>query len=174
MDLFDIKHVTLEEIPRGYDLLITSAAETWNQQFSGPILKLSNRDSNHKIRALIIEKATKCQERLCIVGIDPGMSVGVSIIYCEETFETNVFYQFSHLKRWLENRLKGINFGTLIFKIGNGGGAKKEEYIRLLKQNFTAPIFEVNEWNTSIREGGELTIHEQAAIKIAHRKGTVI
>lgn len=174
MDLFDIKHVTLDQISSKHELLIISESDTWNRDLPNPILRLNRRYSTYKIRALIIEKVTQCKDRQCIVGIDPGVSVGVSIIFCDETFETNVFYQFSKLKVWLENRLKDINFTNLVFKIGNGGGSKKDDYIRHIKQNFTVPILEVDESNTSIREVGELTIHEQAAIKIAYRSGTEV
>lgn len=173
-DLYQIIHISPKEILKTPKLVVSSQNDGELTIQLTQTLKIHNHFSIEKIRSLLIEKMRTSDQKVCIIGIDPGKATGASIVFCGNVFSTTVVYSFGTLERWIKENLKEINFDQLIFKVGNGGGENKIRIIENLRLSFDSPIEEVNEKNTSIKEINELTIHEQAAIKIANREGTVI
>ncbi len=109
---------------------------------------------------------------LCLVGIDPGKTVGVGLIFNGSVLATRTFSDFRALVIWLRGELSLLAFEELIFRIGDGGDKYHEPLVDLLFKEFGhLGSFElVNETRTSVRVGSR-SLHEEAALRIARRYG---
>ncbi len=136
------------------------------------ILIISDNISKIRIKAMIIEKVNVCfNKKECILGIDPGKTIGAAIIYMNELLISNSFISIEKLIYWINQQLEILHCDAFIIKIGNG-----EKYWfgliynRIYKEfSLKYPIIPVNEYKTSLKRTKSRTIHEEAAIIIANR-----
>jgi hypothetical protein len=155
------------------DIVITTREE-YDQIRHPKKLALRSDYSISRIKSEIIGLLAKHKEqRTCLVGIDPGKAIGISILFLNEVVHTTVVTSLKQMLFWMNEKITGIQYDLLIIKVGNGGGQMQSEIITTLSQNFhlRASIELVDERNTSVKGNQNLSIHEEAAIKIARRGG---
>ena len=109
---------------------------------------------------------------VCLVGVDPGKTVGIGIIFRGDIVGTRKFVDFDRMVEWLRNELRLLDFEELIIRIGSGGSEYNEPIVDLLFKEFgsVGRLEIVNETNTSKRVEGR-SRHEEAALRIAQRYG---
>ncbi len=112
---------------------------------------------------------------LCLVGVDPGKTVGVGLIFNGSVLSTRTFTDLYALVTWLRKELSLLAYEELIFRIGDGGDKYHEPLVDLLFKEFShLGSFElVNETRTSVKVGSR-SLHEEAALRIARRYGVRI
>ena len=155
------------------DVVITSREEydriTHSQKLALRWDYSISRIKSEIISVLVKHKGT----RTCLVGIDPGKTIGISILFMDEVVHTTVVTSLKQMLFWMKKKITGIQYDLLVIKIGTGGGDIQSMIITTISQNFhsNVSIELVDERNTSVKGSRNLSIHEEAAIKIARRRG---
>lgn len=177
-DLFNVTHYYNRELrpTDDFDLIIVSKNGKIPRNINN-LLVLRDHMSQLKIRSEIISAMnSKNSIDECIVGIDPGYNIGISLIYQLTLVDSTVVYSIEKLILWIKNRISQISYKQLIIRVGDGGHNVLASIIdRLIKEfSRSAQIELVDEKNTSTRINSSRSIHVDAAIKIARRKGEII
>ncbi|MHA2028148.1 MAG: hypothetical protein ACW99A_02680 [Candidatus Kariarchaeaceae archaeon] len=176
-DEFDFIHVRPDDdYLRKFKIIFSSISETVYIDHHN-VIGLDPLNSMFQIKSQIIKAINKNPEdNECYIGIDPGNSIGVCIILNQILVDSTVFYSKSKMIQWIKSKLREINKAITIIRVGDGGGKNQAEIIEMLQKNITANIELqlVNEKNTSKKITSHITSHEQAAIRIAKRKGQII
>ncbi len=173
---FDFIHKSPSDQDLNSDIIVTTWKEYFNFEHEKKII-LSWKDSESKIKSEIIKGLVENNlDSLCKIGIDPGKAIGISIIFIGRVLNTNVVYDMKSMVSWLNSKLKEIKFNSLKIKIGNGGGEVRNKILDFIVKHFQerAIIEIVDERNTSIRLNKNKSLHEEAAIRIANRVGTIL
>jgi hypothetical protein len=170
---YSFEHRSPSNEVKDADIVITTREE-FDQIWHPHKLALRWDYSISRIKSEIISLLVKHKEqRICLVGIDPGKAIGISILFQNEVVHTTVVTSLKQMLFWMNEKITGIQHDLLIIKVGNGGGQMQSEIITTISQNFhlSASIELVDERNTSVKGNQNLSIHEEAAIKIARRGG---
>lgn len=156
------------------DVVVTTIDEYYIIQHTKKLI-LNWNFSISKIKSKLIKSLFDSKMKACTIGIDPGKAIGISIIYLGVLLNTSVFNRLDKMLIWIKGMLKEIDYDTLLIKIGNGGGEIQTKIIDAIVNQYKGDVIieKVNENNTSIRESKNKSIHEEAAIRIANRNGTV-
>lgn len=176
LDVFDFIHLTIDDTKIQTSQFIFTSIEEKKKFAHSNFIGLSPNWSNITILSSIILTFDSRQQSKCIIGIDPGLSTGTSVLLNGNLLDTCVFYSVINVLRWIKNKFKLVVADEHIIKIGNGGGRYQSNILKYLDQNLPKGIHIeiIDEKKTSIKENAEMTIHEQAAIKIAKRNGIKI
>lgn len=160
---------------RSGDIVITTLGEFLSEEFPRVL-----RFSGHRSVTLTslmsgINSFFTHPTGLCLVGVDPGKTVGIGLIFNGSVLATRTFTDFHELVSWLRHELSLLGYEELIFRIGDGGGRYHEPLVDLLFKEFGhMGSFElVNETRTSVKVGTR-SLHEEAALRIARRYGVRI
>lgn len=141
------------------------------------VIELNSQNTIFQLKAEVINNLNGNPHDLeCYIGIDPGNTTGVCIILNQVLIDSTVFYSKIKLISWIKKKIKELNNNLTIIRIGDGGGKNQKETIELLKKVLPTHVILqiVDEKNTSKKAINTLTSHEQAAIRIAKRKGYII
>ncbi len=84
-----------------------------------------------------------------IIGIDPGMRIGVAVIGDGEVIDLVVFHSFERLERYIENIVSNCPFRICKIKIGNG-----EKWYEIATELKKSVIFDKRITMEIIDEGG--------------------
>ncbi len=166
---YDFEHILPDDNLSNSDLVITTQQEAIKIKNIN-LLILSSDMNQFEMLSRIISNLKKNEYSKCVVGLDPGKNIGVSIIFKGELISSNLFTNLDNLIRWIKRNLSIISYRSLEIKIGNGDkNSSKKVYNRIIK-DFNSDIVKfVNEKQTSIRKNYNITEHEEAAIRIAYR-----
>lgn len=138
-----------------------------------PSLPLKPGMHNLVMRKLIIGFVYKHENAPTIVGIDPGYSNGLAILFAGHVICTDVVYSVEKLILKLKLLLKVLKSDTVRIKIGNGAIPIRDKIFDLMVKEFPQfPVSIVDERRTSIRNGSDRSRHEEAAIIIAKRSSS--
>lgn len=177
IDKFHFEHITLNHlsIPR-YEVIFCSHGE--KEKIDHPnVIELDPSNNEFQLNLKVIQTMNiKFSQPECFIGIDPGNAIGVCILFNQIIIETTVFYSKEKLIYWIRSKVRELNGINIIIKIGDGGGKIQEQIISSLKNILpnNVKIEIIDEKNTSQKITSNLTSHEQAAIRIAKRKGHII
>lgn len=159
-----------------YDMVFCSIYE--GSKINHPnVIELNPKNSIFQLKTGVLKALNQDFNNLeCVIGIDPGNTSGVCIIMNRVLIDSTVFYAKAKLVSWIKTKLKELSNSLTIVRIGNGGGKNNKEIVELLKKNLPSNIELqiVDEKNTSKKVISTLTSHEQAAIRIAKRRGFII
>ncbi len=177
IDNFHFEHITLNHISiQKYDVIFCSRGEKEKIDHSN-VVELDPSNTEFQLKLEVIQALSiKSNQPECFIGIDPGIAIGVCILFNQVIIETTVFYSKDKLVYWIRSKLRELIRIRIIIKIGDGGGKIQEQIISLLKNSIpdNIKIEIIDEKNTSLKVTSNLTSHEQAAIRIAKRKGYII
>ena len=110
-------------------------------------------------------------DKIIYVGIDPGKNIGLAIVHLKSVLKTDTVLSIDRLVLWLRRELLQWHYEKIIIRIGDGVIHFTTKIIERLRFEFEYDIELVDEKSTSFKEINTKTIHEQAAIRIACRKG---
>ena len=177
VDNFPFEHITPNHlsIPK-YAIIFCSNGEKEKIAHSN-IIELDPNYTEFQLKTKVIQTMNiTANQQECYIGIDPGKAIGVCILLNQIILETTVFYSKEKLVNWIRIKIRELSDIYTIIKIGDGGGKNKEQIILALKNSLPdrIKIEIIDEINTSRKITSNLTSHEQAAIRIAKRKGYII
>lgn len=124
-----------------------------------------------KIRSIIIHSLKESEINECVVGVDPGKTIGAAIIYRGTFLISGIFFSERELIYWIDQQLQSIPAKKIIIKVGNGIKSCSDDLHKSLNSAFknTAEVVLIDEKNTSLKSRRNISIHEEAAIRIAMR-----
>ncbi|OLS28021.1 MAG: hypothetical protein HeimC2_09250 [Candidatus Heimdallarchaeota archaeon LC_2] len=174
---FNFEHLSPNHISiLKYNIIFCSIGE--KKKINHPnIIELDPSYSEFQLKTKIIQALnSNLHQSEGFIGIDPGNAIGVCVLLNQVILETTVFYSKEKLISWIRSKLVQLNGINTNIKIGDGGGKNQEHIITLLKNSLPdrVKIEIIDEKNTSQKITSHLTSHEQAAIRIAKRKGYLI
>ena len=172
---YEFTHITPKEVQSAeFDLIVTTVNEFHKINVKNKIALDNSMKKNEIISRVIRYFST--EETYCHIGIDPGKSIGISIIYMGDIMMTYLTDSSKKMILWIKKQLVNLEYSSLIIKIGNGGGKSRQDIVLRVKEYFVGnvQIQEVDEKRTSIKTTSEISIHEEAAIRIARRTGSII
>lgn len=164
-------HLTMQDNLSSINIVITTREESKLVNHKKVLVLNSNNEASY-IKSQIINKLKEeVNENYCIVGVDPGKTIGLAILYMGEILTTNVFLDLNELIFWIKRQLRLVNASKIIFKIGFGENYWYKIIFDRIDKEFSniAEIKAINEYRTSIRSDNGRIIHEEAAIRIAQR-----
>jgi len=110
-----------------------------------------------------------------IFGIDPGVNIGLAVLYDETVLDTTIVLSLDSTMKWIRSHLQSLKPQKCLIRVGDG--VKQQLLIildRLDKEFSERIVIEIiDETNSSIKSTNKTTIHEQSAIIIAKRSGIV-
>lgn len=168
---FIFYHLANQDNLTNIDIVITTREESVSINHK-KILILNSISEANFIKSQIINKLREDNiENYCIIGVDPGKTIGIAILYMGELLTTNVFLVVDELIYWTKQQLRLINASNITFKIGFGESNWYKILFDRIHKEFShiAEIRAINEYRTSIRSNNGRIIHEEAAIRIAQR-----
>ena len=164
-------HLSNQDNLSNMDIVITTKEESVFVRHKKLLILNSNVESNF-IKCQIINKLKEENiKKYCIIGVDPGKTTGVAILYIGEIMATNIFLDLNKLVYWIKQEISVINNTEITFKIGFGDSYWYKIVFDRIHKEFSsiAEIKPINEFQTSIRSDYGRIIHEEAAIRIAQR-----
>ena len=156
-------------------LIITSASETG--QFGGLVLALEDLDENPGVfKGQLLSRLSEGGDAL-LVGVDPGIRIGLAVFYGETSLEYSTFDSAARLSLRVGAFMHGVPARRFVIRIGNGYPAMAAKLAELLRLEAPDAVIEmVDESGTSARRVRMRGIQgdQGAAAKIAFRKGEVV
>jgi len=156
-------------------LIITSAREAG--QFGGLALALEDLDENPGVfKGQLLSRLNECGD-VMLVGIDPGIRIGLAVFYGETSLEYSTFSSALKLSLRVGAFMRGVPAKRFVIRIGNGNLAMAAKLIESLRLEAPYAVIEmVDESGTSVRRARMRGIQgdQGAAAKIAFRKGEVV
>lgn len=154
-------------------LIVTDSSQIAKQISHPNIIIISDNKEIDVIRAIILYYLKDISlPKVCVIGIDPGKTIGVAIIYMNEIFATNSFLTLESLIHWIKQKVIILKFDELIIKVGDGNKKESSQLFKSISQEFSiiGKVLLVDEKFSSIRRTRCRNIHEEAAIIIANRE----
>lgn len=153
-----------------YPIVFTTKEELHKLAYFNNAISLNPLDSDLQLKMAIIGALSEIKADECVFGIDPGLSIGLSIIYRNEVVDTNLVYSKEKAVQWIKHVQKALKCSQQRIRLGKGGGHYMRELFDILQKNFPFTKIElIDERSTSIKLKNDISIHEQAAIQIARR-----
>lgn len=156
-------------------LIVTSAEET--KQFGGRALALEDLDENPGVFKGQLLSRLNGGGDVVLVGVDPGIRIGLAVFYGETSLEYSTFGSVVGLSLRVGAFMRGVSAKRFVIKVGNGNPVTAAKLIESLKLEAPdATIEMVDESGTSVRRVKMRGIQRDqgAAAKIAFRKGEVV
>jgi hypothetical protein len=114
---------------------------------------------------------------ILLVGVDPGVRIGLAVFYGETNLEYSTFGSAAWLSHRVGAFMRGVPAKKSVVRVGNGSPAISARILELLKgEAQEATIEAVDESGTSVRRVRMKGIQgdQVAAARIAFRKGEVV
>lgn len=161
-----------DEVP---EPIITTKSELG--LFSVVSIPIEELDENPLImEGQILSKTLRADKRVILVGIDPGVRTGVTVIYGGSALGSFTVSSFDLLQWKIVSLVRNIPHNEVTIKVGDGAPKLSKRIIGAMTEQLPdARVEMVDERGTTInrvRSRG-LTNHQRAAERIAFRKGVV-
>ncbi len=161
-----------EVAKHGCDLVITTKMES--KLFEGKVVAIEDLDDNPLVmKGQILSRLSGGDDRILLIGIDPGSRIGLAIYYGDSKLAGLIFNSIDDLRRLLARMVKAVPNGGVIVRIGSGSPELSKMIVSMSIKEFSdARIEIVDEKGTSSGpDGGGLKRDQDAAARIAFRKG---
>lgn len=141
---------------------------------SAKVLRINRNMTTLQIKKRIIHYLSKLETRWDLIfGIDPGLNIGVALLHKKQLVDSTIVLSMDSLVKWIRFNIISLQATSVLVRIGDGVKEPMNRIInRLIREFRTSIQIEiVDEKNTSIKQKNDITIHEQAATRIANRRG---
>jgi hypothetical protein len=153
--------------------IITTKKE--RELFMGTSIMIEELDENPIImEGQILSKMLTRNDKVLLIGIDPGYRTGVVIFYGDSKLGSFTIESLDDLQSRLSRTIRGIPSAKAMVRVGDGAPRFSKKIAQMIKENLPQVLVEVvDERGTTvnIHRSDGLTRDQGAAAKIAHRKG---
>jgi hypothetical protein len=151
--------------------VITTKRETGDFQVTS--ISIEELDDDPLImEGQILSRALRRAKQVLLIGVDPGLRMGVAVYYGGMKLGSPTFNSVESLRQKVSDVVHTIPHTKAFVRIGNGSPRQSRAIAETIMLQLPDVVVEiVDEKGTSVRNSKGLTRDQVAAEKIAFRKG---
>jgi predicted RNase H-like nuclease (RuvC/YqgF family) len=144
--------------------------------FEGVSIPIEELDENPLImEGQILARTVRETRRVLLIGVDPGLRIGVAIYYGGVRLGSTTVNSVDLLQQKILNVVQSIPHKRAMVRIGDGYPKQSRVIAETVASELPETIVEiVNERGTSIGNQKGMTRDQVAAARIAFRKGAIL
>lgn len=144
--------------------------------FEGISIPIEELDDNPMImEGQILARTVRHTRRVLLIGVDPGLRIGVSIYYGGVRLGSLTVNSVDSLQQKITNIVQRIPHTRAMIRVGDGYPKQSKAIAKTMASELPDTIVEiVNEKGTSLSNQRGMTRDQVAAARIAFRKGEVL
>ncbi|MDA4137224.1 MAG: hypothetical protein OK449_09560 [Thaumarchaeota archaeon] len=160
----------------GREPVITTKKE--REFFVGTSISIEELDENPLVmEGQILSKMVTVNDRILLIGIDPGSRIGVVVFYGDSKLGAFTVGSLDGLQSRLLRAVRGIPSAKAVVRVGDGAPRLSKSITQMIRNDLPEVLVEVvDERGTTTSSHGPdgLTRDQGAAARIARRKGVLL